>query len=134
MFGMKFFKNLFYKQEKEPEPKITASSNDTFIDVIISLNKQLEVDIALYIDCDYKKANIDLIDYILVCSKFLSFDENKLKTQMIRILDNQIKNNENKLLINGLVASLEKKTSSDTMDNFYIKPSQVFVKHIHEHQ
>lgn len=134
MFDMKFFKNLFYKQEKEPEPKTTVSSNDTFVDVIISLNKQLEVDIALYIDCDYKKANIDLTDYILVCSKFLSFDENKLKTQMINILDNQIKNDKNKLFINGLVAILEKKSPPDTIDNFYIKPSQVFVKHIHEHQ
>jgi hypothetical protein len=131
---MKYFKKFFQKQ-KQDEPTISSQSNETFIDVIISLNKNLEVDISLYLDCNYKKANIDLVDYILICSKFLNFDENKLKTQMINILDNQIKNEDNELFINGLVSILKNdRLSINNKDNFYIQPSQVFIKHIHEHQ
>lgn len=130
---MKYFKNFFQKKNKDIP---ISQSSETFIDVIISLNKNLEVDIALYLDCDYQKSNIDLVNYILLCSKFLNFDENKLKKQMIDILDNQIKNEDNKLLINGLVSVLKNDTLSTTnnMDNFFIQPSQVFIKHIHEHQ
>lgn len=133
---MKFFKKLFTKKDKKQNIETQSSSSDTFIDVIISLNKKLEVDISLYLDCDYKKSNIDLVDYILLCSKFLNFDENKLKKQMIDILDNQIKNEDNKLFINSLVSILKNNTLSEThnMDNFFIRPSQVFIKHIHEHQ
>lgn len=131
---MKYFKKFFEKQ-KQDEPIISPQSTETFIDVIISLNKNLEVDISLYLDCNYKKSNIDLAQYILICSKFLNFDENKLKTQMIDILDNQIKNEENKLFITKLVSILKNDTLlTDNKDHFYIQPSQVFIKHIHEHQ
>lgn len=131
---MKFLKNFWNKKEVENKLETPTSSDNTFIDIIISLNKKLEVDLSLYIDCDYKKANIDLIDYILVCSKFLNFDENKLKKQIIDILDSQIKNSDNKNFINGLVTVLDKEITLCDDNNFYIKPSQVFIKHIHEHQ
>jgi len=131
---MKYFKKFFEKQ-KQDKPIISPQPQETFIDVIISLNKNLEVDISLYLDCNYKKSNIDLVDYILICSKFLNFDENKLKAQMIDILDNQIKNEENKLFINKLVSILKNDTLlTNNKDHFYIQPSQVFIKHIHEHQ
>ena len=131
---MKYFKKFFEKQ-KQDKPIISPQPQETFIDVIISLNKNLEVDISLYLDCNYKKSNIDLVDYILICSKFLSFDENKLKAQMIDILDNQIKNEGNKLFINNLVSILKNDTLlTNNKDHFYIQPSQVFIKHIHEHQ
>lgn len=132
---MKYFKN-FFKKQKQANQIATQQLNETFVDIIISLNKNLEVDISLYLDCNYKKTKMDLIDYILVCSKFLAFDQNKLKTQIIEILDKQIKNEENSYFIDALVSTLKDDTLSinNNPDHFFIRPSQVFSKYIHEHQ
>ena len=131
---MNFFKKIFSKTQPQ---QINKDVPETYVDVLLSLNKNFEVDLSLFIDCNYKKNNIDLIDYVIVCAKFLNFDTNKMKQQMIEILNNQIKNSENELLINSLVSILKNENSLDTeseLDNFYIKPSQVFIKHIHEHK
>lgn len=131
---MNFLSKLLNKKQ---QPK-TSSVDDTHIDIIISLNKNFEVDLSLFIDCDYRKQHIDLVDYILLCSKFLNFDTNKLRKQIVDILDNQIKNQDNALFINGLISVLINEqilnNDTNTLDNIYIKPSQVFTKHIHEHQ
>lgn len=129
---MNFLSKLFSK--KQPEEK--TSIDNTYVDIIISLNKNFEVDLSLFIDCDYKKDKIDLVEYILICSKFLNFDQDKLKKQIVDILNNQIKNQDNQLFINGLISVLnnEYNAKNSDLDNFYIKPSQVFTKHIHEHQ
>lgn len=133
---MKIFKKWFGPKET---PKKFTDDNNTYLDILISLNKNFEVDLTLYVDTDYKKYNFDLIDYIIVCSRFLNFDANRLKKQFIEILDSQIKNEENELFIGGLISNLRNELENNPIvDNennyFFIKPSQVFIKHIHEHQ
>lgn len=129
---MNIFKKLFgTKQEKPLEPQ------ETYIDILISLNKNFEFELSLFMDCDYKKHNIDLVDYIILCSRFLNLDSDKLKKQILDILDNQIKNKENQQLVNGLISVLKIETITstiDSMDNTYIKPTQVFTKQSNEHQ
>jgi hypothetical protein len=127
----------FFKKESKPQQ---SESSNTYLDILISLNKDMQIDLSVFIDCDYKKYNISLIDYIYMCSKIINFDSNKIKNQIIEILNDQIKNSDNEELISKLVFVLKTQIQSQESilpknnNDFFIKPSQVFMKHIHEHQ
>lgn len=129
--------NRFFKKESKPQP---SQSSDTYLDILISLNKDMQIDLSVFVDCDYQKHNISLIDYIYMCSKIINFDSYKIKNQIIEILNEQIRNSDNEDFISKLVMVLKtqiqtQEYSSNKRDNdSFIKPSQVFIKHIHEHQ
>lgn len=134
--------SIFNIFRKKPETKtINNQQSDTFVDILISLNKEFEIDLSLFIDCDYNKFGIDESDYALLCSKLINFDHIKIKNQLIDILISQIKNDKNKHLIDLLVRLVEDHVAesklqklNNSYDHLFIKPSQVFAKNIHEHQ
>lgn len=129
--------NFLSKFLNKTKKKETSSVDNTYVDILISLNKNFEIDLSVFIDCDYKKTQLSLVDYTLLCSKFLNFDSDKIKTQIIDILQYQIKTTQNELFIKGLISLLKNNngfSKDNNIDDLYIKPSQVFTKHIHEHQ
>jgi hypothetical protein len=125
---MKFF-NLFKKSS--PQNKIQQVEN-TYVDIIISLNKDLEIDLSVFLDDNMKNINLDKINYALACAEFLNISmSDKLRSQIITIIDTQIKSNHNKELVDHILLLLEKMDSRYSIKNnkIFIKPSQVFSKY-----
>ena len=109
------------------------------MDILISLNKDMQIDLSVFIDCEYKKYNLSLAEYAYLCSRLVNFDSLKIKTQIVDILDKQIKNESNQDFIDRLISTISYELANEdtfhTNDgDFFIKPSQVFIKNIHEHK
>lgn len=133
----------FFCKKKQPIKKIESSilsetqHKDSLIDIIISLTKDQEVDLSIFIDTDNDLSKKNMFGYTQRCAEFLNIaSSNKLKNQITSIILDQIKNEKNHALIENIImfwALLDKeeqnkreKKSSRT----YILPSQVFSNYI----
>lgn len=123
-----YIKNFF-----TPKSKTTTES---YLDVIVSLNKNLEIDLSVFLNDDTSNAPMDLIDYSISCAKFIdAISSDRIKSQIVSILDSQIKTKKNTKLIDSIIIildHLEKEKYEAPEDNkkqLFIKPSQVFSRY-----
>lgn len=126
---MNWFKKLFSRKPKKTEP--TKKEESTYIDVLISLNKNLEIDLSIFLANDDSKTDMDRINYILACAEFLNtISSDQLKPDIISILDTQIRYQTSDQLIDSILLFLEKTNKkSGSPNKTFIKPSQVFSKY-----
>lgn len=125
---MKLF-NWFDKQANTGKSNETKS--ETYMDMIISLNKNYEIDFSIFLDDNITKLDVNENDYAIFCGAFLNAVlSNKMKKDSIEILTNQIKNNDNKKLITDIVSLITINQENNNKHNTFIKPSEVFAKYI----
>lgn len=119
--------SIINKNEKLPN-----ISDNTYVDIVISLNKNLGIDLTLYIDDKNYKHNFSTIEYAALCGEFFNrLNTGYINQEIAPILNNQIKNEKNSELINIIlrVLSFLNTSNTDTINsNTFIKPSQVFSK------
>ena len=87
------FKNLFCKDRS-----LKISDTETFVDIIVSLNKNYEISINVLLDDNTKNKSLSETEYALVCAEFLNIImSGNIKIQILDIIINQIrtKNNTN---------------------------------------
>jgi hypothetical protein len=127
---IKYLKNLFLKEKKKKD----KDTDDSIIDVIISLNKRQEINVSLFIDDKNKDIDTDISDYSEKCAEFLYIiNSGKLKKQMSDILLNQIKKEDNQLLINNIMifwSIIEKEKKKQKTKNTFICPTEVFTRYV----
>lgn len=125
---IKYLKSLFLKEKKKKD------TDDSIIDVIISLNKRQEINVSLFIDDKNKDIDSDIVDYSEKCAEFLYIiNSGKLKKQMSDILLNQIKKEDNQLLINNIMifwSIIEKEKKKQKTKNTFICPTEVFTRYV----
>jgi len=107
------------------------------MDVIISLNTDLQIDISVFINDDPKMYNIDTFDYSVLCGKFLaSCFTPYIQEQLFNIIDQNVKDENNYELIDNIekITTLYTNQSStvNKQDKDFIKPSIVFSYHKHQ--
>jgi len=121
------------------EPQITQKkseltlSSDTFIDTIICLHKNYEIDIKLFFDDKMTNNSLSKNEYALVCAEFLNIImSGKLKNQLLDIIIKQIRNENNQDLIDRILkflVAMEELESKEIDNSPLIKPSEVFAKY-----
>lgn len=120
------------KKSNPTEDKSTENKREeTYLDLIISLNKNYEIDFSIFLDDKVDKLEISESDYSMICSSFMNaVMSSKMKKDAIEILDTQIKNNNNKKLINNIISLITLTTEKTTSNkDLFIKPSEVFAKY-----
>lgn len=126
---IKYIKSLF--QPKTIEQPTQHKKNNTFVDVILSLNDNYEIDISLLFDDNIKNKKISEIEYAVVCSEFLNIiTSGKIKSRIIDIIIYQIRSQDNKNLIDSVLGLLTIMENSELAP--IIKPTQVFSKYKNE--
>lgn len=119
-------KNLFIKKQKNNPIR----QDDTFIDIIVSLNQNYEISINVLLDDNYKDRSLPEMESALVYAEFLNIImSGNVKTQILDIIINQIRNENNQSFIDnilGFLLLIDKKTEKINNDSAIIKPSQVF--------
>lgn len=133
-----FFLRLFSKkkiQTSKPENK------DTLIDIYISLTKDYQIDLSMYIDDKSYLAKKNIFEFSQKCAEFLNIINNgKLTNQMTSIMLDQIRNEDNQILIENIIMfwALIDKEETNIKDakeiKNYILPSQVFPKYTKANQ
>lgn len=136
------FLNFFKKQasnidssNKDPinEPITIKNNNDaeTYVDVVISLTKNLEVNLSLWVDDDINTKPMSYVDYALLCSEFFNnINTQQTKSKIMDILTHQIKTPKNHTFISSIITLMNyADTFNADKDNYYIKPSSVFTKY-----
>lgn len=133
---MKNLFNFFNKSKNNIESKPSIDLNpDTYIDAIICLNKNYEIDVKLFFDDSLQNKTLSENEYALVCAEFLNIImSGKLKNQLLDIIINQIRSTKNQDLIDKILKFLivmeESTTEENDKDDLpLIKPSQVFSKY-----
>jgi hypothetical protein len=131
---------------KKPTPKLDSNNKDsindtgsiknnddtnTYVDIVISLTKNLEVNLSLWIDDDINTKPMSYVDYALLCSEFFNnINTQQTKSKIIDILTNQIKTSKNNTFISSIITLMNyADTLNEDKDNYYIKPSSVFTKY-----
>jgi hypothetical protein len=124
-----YIKNFLY-----PKKKTESKKDESIIDVIISLNKNSGIDVSVFIDDANKAIDHDIVEYSEKCAEFFHIlNSGKLKKQILDILINQIKKENNNLLINNIVtfwSIIEKQKRKPKLEKAFIYPTEVFTKHI----
>jgi len=124
-----YIKNFLYSKKKTESKK-----DESIIDVIISLNKNSGIDVSVFIDDDNKAIDHDMVEYSEKCAEFFHIlNSGKLKKQILDILINQIKKENNNLLIDNIVtfwSIIEKQKRKPKFEKAFIYPTEVFTKHI----
>lgn len=133
---MKNIFSFFNKQKKTTENKPESNLNsNTYIDALICLNKNYEIDIKLFFDDNLENKTLSENEYSLVCAEFLNIImSGKLKNQFLDIIIKQIRTTKNQDLIDRILKFLivmeEFSSEDNNTDNLpLIKPSQVFSKY-----
>lgn len=128
--------DIFKKKEPISEEQKTVQDNqglpnNTYIDIVISLTKNYEIDLTVWIDDKLENKPMSQVDYALLCSEFLNnINSDKTKSQIIDILSNQIKNSNNSRFINSIITlMLYADKNKEGGDNSFIRPSNVFAKY-----
>jgi ribosomal protein S3AE len=96
------------------------------------LNEKFEIDLVVYIK-DTQHNSLTEIEHAVVCSEFLNSSfTNKIKDQILEIINKQIKNEDNSSLIENicLVDQITHNTKDNSNDDVFIQPSQVFSKYL----
>jgi|LakMenE18May11ns_1017448.scaffolds.fasta_scaffold9933453_3 hypothetical protein len=124
-----YIKSLFSSKKKSQ-----SKTDESIIDVIISLNKNAGIDVSIFIDDTNKDIDRDIIEYSEKCAEFFHIiNSGKLKKQILDILINQIKKEDNNLLIDNIVtfwSIIEKQKRKPKFEKAFICPTEVFTKHI----
>jgi hypothetical protein len=124
-----YIKNFLY-----PKKKTESKKDESIIDVIISLNKNSGIDVSVFIDDANKAIDHDIVEYSEKCAEFFHIlNSGKLKKQILDILINQIKKEDNNLLIDNIVtfwSIIEKQKRKPKFEKAFIYPTEVFTKHI----
>jgi hypothetical protein len=124
-----YIKNFLY-----PKKKTESKKDESIIDVIISLNKNSGIDVSVFIDDANKAIDHDIVEYSEKCAEFFHIlNSGKLKKQILDILINQIKKENNNLLIDNIVtfwSIIEKQKRKPKFEKAFIYPTEVFTKHI----
>lgn len=128
---MKIF-DIFKKNKSESIAQEPTKESNTYIDIVISLTKNYEIDLTLWIDDKLDNKPMSSIDYALLCSEFLNNINSKhTKAQIIDILSKQVKTSFNDKLISSIISLMNYADNIYlTKENSFIKPSTVFTKHI----
>lgn len=123
-----YLKNLFNPKQKTTE--------ESYLDVVISLNKNLEIDLSVFLQDDTSNIQMDFTDYSISCAKFIdAINSDRIKNQIVSILDTQIKTKKNTKLIDSIVIILDhldkekNEIPIEDRQQLFIKPSQVFSRY-----
>lgn len=119
--------NFFYSQQN----KESDSSNENMFSVLVSLKNNFEIDLIVYIQ-DEQHETLSDIEQAIVYSEFLnSAFTDKMKKQIMDVINTQIKNESNSSLIEN-IETVEKisKNTKNINDNTFIQPSQVFSQYL----
>lgn len=123
-----YLKKFFYPEQKTTE--------ESYLDVVISLNKNLEIDLSVFLKDDTSNIPMDFVDYSISCAKFIdAINSDRVRNQIISVLDAQIKTKKNTKLIDSIIIildHLDKEKSEISVENkqqLFIKPSQVFSRY-----
>lgn len=119
--------NFFYSQKN----KERDSSNENMFSVLVSLKNNFEIDLIVYIQ-DEQHETLSDIEQAIVYSEFLtSAFTDKMKKQIMDVINTQIKNESNSSLIEN-IETVEKisKSTKNINDNTFIQPSQVFSQYL----
>jgi hypothetical protein len=135
-----FSKDQSFKITNEEEKPVPFSKSDTFVDLVVSLNKSYEIDIQLFMDDNTKNKNLTEVEYALALSEFLHIIMyGKLKAQLLELIIKQIQNKNNKNFIDkilGFLILMDKNQTENSKQQFnygpMIKPSQVFSRYKNE--
>jgi hypothetical protein len=137
-----FFKkqnsNKIIEEDKNNDPVSSdIHHKDSSVDIIISLTRSGEIDLSVFIDTKGGLAKKNMFEYTQRCAEFLSaVSSDKLKNQIMSIILDQIKNEDNQVLIENIVmfwALIDKEEQdkkNKRQNKTYILPSQVFTKYI----
>jgi predicted site-specific integrase-resolvase len=122
--------NIFKFWSKKPE----VPKTETYIDLIISLNKNRQIDFSIFLDDKIEKIPINAIDYSVLCGEFFyTVLSDKMKKDSIEILNEQIKNNSNNELVDNIVSVIKIMNNSKSVTGSgseqFIKPSEVFARY-----
>lgn len=130
---------FFDKRKKNPlnNKEIQNNEDKNIIDIVISLTPNYEIDLSIILNITNQDSAINLFSISQKCADFFNIiNMGKLKPQMINMLINNIKNENNQLLIDNILifwALLEKEIEEQrikSINNDYIPPSQVFAKYL----
>lgn len=126
------FLNKFWSTNKQTTTQTsTTKIKDTYIDIIISLTKDKQIDFSVFIDDKIEKTN--MLSHSVLYGEFLNLVlTNSLKHDTIDILNKQIKNNDNQELVSNIVSILKtspKKSEKISTNKTFIKPSEVFARY-----
>jgi hypothetical protein len=122
----------FFKRKKSDTNKKHNQIENTYLDIVISLNKNLEIDLSIFLEDKYQNTNLDKFTYAMACVEFINtVVSDKLKPEVTNIIDTQIRSPINEQLISAILLLLKKTENKylDTNNKIYIKPSQVFLKY-----
>lgn len=131
---MNIFKRLlsiFKKNQSKNKTDIDISSQNNYIELLICLNNNFDIDITLYMDESLK----DQTSGALASSEFLNIiNSGKLKNQIWSIINENIRNKSNNDFIDSifLISNMieQKENISHSSEDSFIKPSTVFIKNM----
>lgn len=129
---MNLFNYFWKKKDKLINPN--KPEDETYIDIIISLNKNRQVDFSLFLDDKIQSIDIDPKEYSVLCGEFLdTVLSKKTKKDTVDILNEQIRNENNSQLINNIISIMkimDIRESNNIGDSQFIRPSEVFAKYV----
>jgi hypothetical protein len=109
---------------------------DSLVDIIVSLTKDGEIDLSVFIDAKKESTQKGMFEYAKKCAEFLNIATGeKIKPQITSIILDQIRNEDNQFFIENVImfwALLDKETKDKKElrnSKTYIYPSQVFSRH-----
>lgn len=129
---MNLFQKWWGKNKKEESTPNIGNKTETYLDIVISLNKNNQIDFTLFIDDKIEKIPMNIVDYSIICGEFIhSVLSTRMKKDALDVLDKQIKTNHNELLINNIISVVNIMDKPQTKINQpFIKPSEVFAKYV----
>lgn len=126
--------SIFYTKPKSENEDIVVENNITntnseenYFDIVISLKKDFSIDLIVYIN-DQPDPPLSIFEYALMCSEFMdnSFSTNT-QSDIINIINQHIKNTNNKIFIDSLnIIHTKKNYNKKISDNTFIKPTEAF--------
>ena len=120
------FLNKLWKKDNNTKQTSAQTPKETYIDLIITLGRDKQIDFSLSLDDKMEKIDMSLLDYSILCSEFLNVVlSDHLKVDSADILTKQIKNSSNQELIDNIVTliniSKKKQDKSATGKKFINK-------------
>lgn len=138
---MNFLNKWFgFKEQKANFSELDNASiqhkGENFVDVQISLNKNFDIDLVIYLKNLEEESLDNQFNYAMTCAEFFHIlNSGKLKDQILDMLQKKIKNNDNKILVDSIITFIsiiekqQEKILEKISDKVVVKPSQVFTKY-----
>lgn len=137
------FLHKWFGANQEQKTSFSALDNesienkeDNFVNVQISLNKNFDIDLVIYLKNIEEESLDNQFNYAMTCAEFFHIlNSGKLKDQILDILQKKIKNIDNKILIDSIITFIsiiekqQEKILEKASDKVVVKPSQVFTKY-----